>query len=157
MRFKKHRGFSMRFNASSVKKSIRLSSQARVRVNSGKRVQTFCDSDAEIGGAALETLVLNELRALNQWKNWDYEIYYWRTHNQREVDFVLYGKRGLVAIEVKPTARVRSEDLEGLRLFGEDYPVAKRILVTGGKETRTEEGIEIIPAHVFLTQTERYL
>ena len=33
--------------------------------------------------------------------NLDYQICYWRTFNQTEVDFVLYGERGIIAFEVK--------------------------------------------------------
>ncbi len=67
------------------------------------------DMDAEIQGVALESLVFQELRALNSYANWGYELFYWRTKSKHEVDFVLYGERGLVGIEVKASSRIRQE------------------------------------------------
>ena len=49
------------------------------------------DSESELNGLALETLVLNELRILNANMELGYEIYYWHTRDHKEVDFVLYG------------------------------------------------------------------
>ena len=59
------------------------------------------DSPEEIEGASLETLFLRELRAVNDNHKLGYEIYYWRTSNQIEVDFILYGKKGLLAFEIR--------------------------------------------------------
>ena len=58
------------------------------------------DSEARDRRApALETLVLQELRAANDYRACGYQIHYWRTRAHLEVDFVLYGPRGLLAIE----------------------------------------------------------
>ena len=54
------------------------------------------DSDTEIDGPALETLVLQELRAINDYLGADYQLYFWRTKNGLEVDFILYGPKGLI-------------------------------------------------------------
>jgi predicted AAA+ superfamily ATPase len=103
------------------------------------------DSPAEIDGPALETLLLQELRAHNDYKQFGYSIHYWRTHSQLEVDFVLYGERGLKAFEVKRSSRVREEDLTSLRVFIEDYPPAEARLLYGGSRRYREGAIEIIP------------
>ena len=58
------------------------------------------DSPEEIEGAALETAVLQELRAWISYNRLDLCIYYWRTSNGQEVDFVLYGAEGLTALEI---------------------------------------------------------
>jgi predicted AAA+ superfamily ATPase len=104
------------------------------------------DAPEEIRGAALETLVLQQLRALNDYGSLGYSLHYWRTGAGDEVDFVLYGDRGLVAIEVKMTQSVRPEDLRGLRRFWEDYPKAKAFFVYTSSRRRPEGGIEIMPA-----------
>jgi uncharacterized protein len=57
------------------------------------------DSESELTGPALETLVFQELRALNEYLNLEYKICYWHTQKHEEVDFVLYGPRGFNAIE----------------------------------------------------------
>lgn len=103
------------------------------------------DRDEEIEGAALETLLLQELRAHNDSRALGYDITTWRTRQGDEVDFVLYGPRGLHAVEVKRSARVRGEDTRGLRLFGADYPEARRWLFYGGDRAYIDDGVEILP------------
>jgi predicted AAA+ superfamily ATPase len=103
------------------------------------------DTEAEVDGAALETFVLNELRAANSYRRLGYELTTWRTSNEVEVDFVLYGERGLHAIEVKRSATIREADLAGLRLFGADYPVARRWLLHGGTKRSLLDGVECLP------------
>ena len=53
------------------------------------------DAPEEIAGPALETLVLQQLRALNDYRGLGYSFHYWGTAAGDEVDFVLYGERGL--------------------------------------------------------------
>ncbi|MFH1012243.1 MAG: ATP-binding protein [Candidatus Peregrinibacteria bacterium] len=108
------------------------------------------DSPDETEGAALETLVLQEIRAVNDYLNLDYDLFYWRTGNQLEVDFVMYGKRGMIAIEVKRTAKVSLKSLRGLKAFLKDYPQARAVLLYGGKRTMREGPIQIIPVELFL-------
>ncbi len=103
------------------------------------------DLDAEIEGAALETFVLHELRAANGSRRLGYGLHTWRTAQQQEVDFVLYGERGLHAIEVKRNSVVRDSDLKGLKLFGTDYPEARRWLVYGGDKRELRDGVELLP------------
>ena len=103
------------------------------------------DTEEEIEGASLETLFFQILRALNDCYQLGYQIYYWRTRNQEEVDFVLYGPRGLFAFEIKRSHRLRREDLNSLRLFKKDYPVAKCFYIYLGNETLTEDEINIMP------------
>ncbi|HLG15559.1 MAG TPA: AAA family ATPase [Blastocatellia bacterium] len=103
------------------------------------------DSPEEIDGPALETLVLQELRATNDNDELGYDIFYWRTRDQREVDFVLYGERGLVAIEVKRASRFSEGDLATLRLFAADYPVARCVLLYGGQREYVVDGIRVVP------------
>ncbi len=103
------------------------------------------DRPEEIDGAALETLVFQELRAVNDSLQLGYGLHYWRTARQQEVDFVLYGKRGLIAVEVKRAANLRQRDLRGLVAFLEDYPMARAYVFYGGRERRYLKNIELIP------------
>ncbi|MBN1833092.1 MAG: ATP-binding protein [Deltaproteobacteria bacterium] len=105
------------------------------------------DSPEEIQGVSLETLFLQELRAVNDNYKLAYDIYYWRTSNQIEVDFVLYGKKGLFAFEIKRKGKYSSKDLAGLRKFLEDFPVARGFLIYGGTKRFYENNIEIIPVN----------
>jgi len=61
-----------------------------------------------------------------------------------EVDFVLYGPRGLKAFEIKRGQYFRS-NLTGLKAFRKDYPMAECYLLYGGEHMRQENGIRIMP------------
>ncbi len=103
------------------------------------------DGPDEQDGAALETLLFQEARALNHYSNWEYEFFHWRTKNQKEVDLVLYGPRGLWAFEIKRSRRWDKADLRGLAEFKKDYPKARVVLLYGGEHKAGFEGIEVWP------------
>lgn len=109
------------------------------------RPRGYLDSPEEIDGAALETLVLQECRALNDNFKLGYEIFYWRTSNGTEVDFILYGERGLVAIEVKRKMKLNKKDLNGLKSFLRDYPDAKPYIFYGGNKKMYYDNITALP------------
>jgi predicted AAA+ superfamily ATPase len=99
------------------------------------RPQGILDSVNEMEGAGLETLFYQSALALIAYHRSDAEVYYWRTANGVEVDFVLYGKESLVAVEVKHTKNARTASLTGLKHFKEDYPIAKCFILYLGEET----------------------
>ena len=103
------------------------------------------DSADELDGAALETLLVQEIRAHNDAAGLGYALSHWRTRAGDEVDLVAYGERGLHAFEVKRSARVRAEDLAGLRVFREEFPPARTWLLYGGERAYIEDGIQILP------------
>ena len=108
------------------------------------------DSPEEIDGAALETLIYQDLLAKNDYFSWGYQFYYWRTHSGDEVDFILYGEKGITAIEIKRSQKISLKDLKGLKTFAKDYPEAKLLLLYGGERRYREGEIEIIPITEFL-------
>jgi predicted AAA+ superfamily ATPase len=108
------------------------------------------DLPEEVAGAALETLVFQELRALNDYYGLNLDIRYWRTSNGTEVDFVLYGERTFAAIEVKRARRLKGSDFSGLKLFKKDYPQAKAFLVGGVDRREYVDDIEVWPITEFL-------
>ena len=103
------------------------------------------DSDDEVDGAAIETLVFECLHAENANHNLGYQICYWRTMTGAEVDFVLYGGHGLHAFEVKRSSVFRESDLDGLRLFCADYPSADGHLFYGGNKRYRFDAIDVVP------------
>lgn len=103
------------------------------------------DRPEQIEGHALETLVFQELRAVNDYLRLGYSIHYWRTADGREVDFVLYGEKGIRAFEVKRAARPSGSDFAGLNAFIKDYPMAKAYLLYGGSRRRREGAVELVP------------
>jgi len=103
------------------------------------------DSPEEIDGAACETLLFQELTAINDGLDLGYALFYWRSAAQREVDFVLYGDKGLQAFEIKRTGRIAGTHLRGLRAFLKDYPMAKTYFFYGGRRRLREGPISILP------------
>jgi predicted AAA+ superfamily ATPase len=115
------------------------------------------DSAAEIDGPALETLVLQELRATNDYMGYDYQIYFWRTKNNLEIDFILYGPNGLLAIEIKRSSHIQYKETRALREFKKDYPPAQCYVFYGGPVTIYEEQVTLIPIREALQALPRLL
>ncbi len=103
------------------------------------------DMPEEIEGISLETLLFQELNAANTDYGSGYKIYYWRTAVNAEVDFVLYGDKGIRAFEIKRTSRVSGAMLKGLKSFLQDYPMSKAYFIYGGSRQMRDGKISIIP------------
>jgi predicted AAA+ superfamily ATPase len=103
------------------------------------------DYHQEIDGAALETLFFQEIKAINDYFDLGYEIFFWRTKNQIEVDFVLYGENGLFAFEIKRSDTLKKSHFNGLKQFSTDYPVANLYMLYGGNRKYYENNVLVIP------------
>ena len=108
------------------------------------------DRPEEIGGAALEGLVAQHLRAWIAYRGGDHELCYWRTKLGSEVDFVIYGPETFAAVEVKNAKTVYNADLRSLRSFQEDYPQAKAFLLYRGQERQKIGNVLCCPCEEFL-------
>ena len=104
----------------------------------------------DIYGHALEHLVIQEIRAfLSYHFGGDKTQSYWRTlDNKYEVDSIIGDAE--VAIEVKASDSVGSNDTKGLKAFGEEHPEARRILVAMEERPRMLNGVEVWPVVQFL-------
>lgn len=114
------------------------------------RPQGPLDSPEIIGSVAFEGLIAQHLRAWLSYRQGNTTLGFWRTRAGVEVDFVLYGDVGLVAIEAKYSNHVRTEDLRGLKAFMEDYPEATCNLVYMGEERLLIDGILCLPVREFM-------
>lgn len=103
------------------------------------------DSPEEIDGSSLETLFLAHLRAINDYYRLGYKLFYWRTSNQVEVDFIVYGEKGLFAFEIKRKRSISHTDLKGLKAFKKDYDIANCYLLYGGDHEEHHDGIQMLP------------
>lgn len=110
------------------------------------------DSPQEIDGACLETLFFQHLRAYIDYFNLDYQLYYWHTRGGVEVDFVVYGEKGLFAFEIKRKTKYQRSDLTGLREFKKDYPMASCYLIYGGDREEFVSDIVVMPFDKVLTK-----
>lgn len=102
------------------------------------------DSDADIDGPLLETIFMQHYRALGEFCRWDQKLYYWKTAHNVEVDFVSYGEEGLFAFEIKWSSVIRQEELDGLRLFRQDYPMAKCFFLCATLDEKVYDNIHIL-------------
>lgn len=116
------------------------------------RLTGFLDQEVEINGPGLETLVIQNLRAWNDYQGSPNKLFYWRTKYGVEVDFVIYGPHVFYAIEVKNSAMIHDRDLTGLKTFLEDYPEAKAILLYRGEEKLKKGNILCINVEQFLKE-----
>ncbi|OGB88586.1 MAG: hypothetical protein A3H39_06410 [candidate division NC10 bacterium RIFCSPLOWO2_02_FULL_66_22] len=88
-------------------------------------------------GAVVETWVAAELRKLIAATDPRLQLWYWRPHAGREVDFLIERGDALVAVEVKWTQRITERDTAGLRQCAQDLKGAVRLglLLYPGSET----------------------
>ncbi len=114
------------------------------------RMTGFLDKPSEINGPGLEGLVLQHLRAWNDYQGSPNRLYYWRTKHGVEVDFIIDGPAGLYAIEVKHATNVYEKDLSGLQSFCNDYPEATPLFLYGGQERLKMKNILCLPIQAFL-------
>jgi predicted AAA+ superfamily ATPase len=109
----------------------------------------------DIYGHALEHFVIQELRAFISYTfGEDKALSYWRTlDNKYEVDAlisdVMTGNVD-VAIEVKSSNNVVSNDTKGLKAFSEEHPNTKLIMLSMEDRPRMLNGIEVWPVTQFL-------
>jgi predicted AAA+ superfamily ATPase len=123
----------------------------------GLRPKGPLDSLEEFQGAAIETLLLQELMALNEYYDWGFKLYYWHTRDHREVDFILYGPKGLFAIEVKRSRKFQSDELDSLKLFLDDYPMAQAYFLYGGNKSFDSKGVKIRPYLDFIKKLPKLI
>ncbi|MBI4646968.1 MAG: ATP-binding protein [Bacteroidia bacterium] len=103
---------------------------------------------SEVFGKAFEQFIFQELVAHRHYSDIHYNISYWRTASQIEVDFILGDNK--VAIEVKGTNQVKSHHLNGLKAFMEEYKVKQAIVVSLDARPRLSGKINILPWQIFL-------
>ncbi len=117
----KYAGQKVRQRASSPKllvlNTALMSAQSHYGKNEAK-------AEPEFWGRLVETAVGASLA--NGAKGKDLDLFYWAAGN-KELDFVLAGRRKLVAIEVKSGARPTS--LPGIDAFSKEFRVDKKLLV----------------------------
>lgn len=99
-------------------------------------------------GHAFEHFMIQEIMAYLSYYEKREKLSYWRTSNGYEVDAIIGDAR--VAIEFKSSEEVQSKHTKGLKAFEEDFPDARKIIVSLDCNKRILNGIEIIPAMDFL-------
>lgn len=115
------------------------------------RPKSIEDPITELEGPALEGLIAQHLLAWCDYTSEEHTLTFWRTRSGVEVDFVVHGPLGLWAIEVKNTRNISPDDLRHLKIFLEDYPEAKAILLYRGTDRVMKGNILCMPCSEFLS------
>jgi predicted AAA+ superfamily ATPase len=110
------------------------------------------DNTDEIGGIALEGLVLQHFISWCDYSDGNVNCYFWRSRGGSEVDIVLYGDHHFHAVEVKNAKQIHPKTLRSLKVFQDDYPEANTILLYRGTEKLLIDGISCWPVDDFLLQ-----
>ncbi|MBI2410898.1 MAG: ATP-binding protein [Candidatus Kerfeldbacteria bacterium] len=89
-------------------------------------------------GFLAENMVLNELK-----HRYEQEIYFWRTKNQTEIDFVASNRYDIFdLIEVKAKERKHMRAIKSFASFAEEYTVEKKMVYCFTNKPGVENGIE---------------
>lgn len=104
----------------------------------------------DTSGKVFEHLIYQEIYAHSRYSSLNYDINYWRTASQIEVDFVFGG--GEVAVEAKSTNNAQPWHYKGLIQFASEYKVKKLILVTNDPLPRKTGQISFMPWKSFLEE-----
>ena len=111
------------------------------------------DNPHELDGACLEGLVYQHLRAWNDYLDEPNELFFWRTKNGVEVDFVVYGAETFVALEVKNSSHADKKDASSLEAFLSDYPEARGFLLyRGERRMQLTSHVTALPVEAFLKE-----
>ena len=91
-------------------------------------------------GHAFEHLVVQELVAYLHYTHSEERLSYWRTYTGIEVDIIIGDAR--VAIEIKSTEEIQNKHLKNLKIFAEEHPQSRLIIVSLDVFTRRIGNIE---------------
>lgn len=98
-------------------------------------------------GAYFETLLYHHLRLLTRLLVPAGRLFFWRTREGREVDFVVEHGRKAIAVEVKATDHPGYGDIAGLQTFLREHPqaVGGLLLHSGSEIRRLDRNILAVP------------
>lgn len=124
-----------------------------VRLQSHQELQTLLLTPQ--AGHLFETLVYSEIIKTKQNFFLEYEVYFWRTKEKEEIDFVILEKNRLTLIEVKLDSGAKDVFKTPSTLLKEDKLIRKCYVVSSGERTKFNHEIEVIPIKdlaAFLTE-----
>jgi len=98
-------------------------------------------------GHALEHLIVQEMVAYLGYSYSSKGLSYWRTVDNKDVDLVVGNAE--VAIEIKSSENTKSSDTAGLKVFAEEFPQARLVLVSLDPYPKMLNGVEVLPVDNF--------
>src|SRR3990167_5206984 len=103
----------------------------------------------DLFGQAFEHFIAMELRAYIQYMRKKMPLYFWRTLDGQEVDFIVGDH---AAIEVKATRKISDKHLKGIKILMQENKIRKYYVISQDSIARKQDRIEILPWEMFLKQ-----
>lgn len=99
--------------------------------------------DSTEKGFLLETLFLNELKAINSYHRHNGEIYFWRTADGNEVDFIFKKGKKVIGFEIKSSKEWKKDFNYGLETLLEEKVIQKAYGVYLGERELKVGNVEV--------------
>lgn len=97
-------------------------------------------------GILFETLVCNEVRALNSILGIGAELYYWRTESGNEVDLIIKRGKKVIGIEIKARTTWKESDHYGLKTLLQEKKISTGFgIYMGSASLQVTKNIKVIP------------
>lgn len=99
-----------------------------------------------LAGSLFENLVVLEIlkRQINRGR--ETKLYFWRDHNQNEVDLIVENKRALIPIEIKSSRTWHKDFSRGVQYFQKITSRSQKgIVLYGGKDSLDFENVQLLP------------
>lgn len=96
-------------------------------------------------GHLFETLCLNEIRALNSYRNLGWEMSYWRTESGNEVDLILSRGSQRIGIEIKSNREWKQSYQSGLDTLLEEKTIQSAFGIFLGVRAQKSGEVQVIP------------
>jgi uncharacterized protein len=106
------------------------------------------DRNSDLFGNLFEQWIAMELRAYLSYKRIKKKLFFWRTEDQVEVDFVIEDE---FAVEVKASKKITAKHLSGLKILGSEKLLKHLIIVSHDPIDRMSDGVHIMHWKTFIT------
>ena len=107
-------------------------------------------------GRLFEQWFIQEVYRLNEYKQKDWKLSFWRTSHGAEVDLLVErGRRILCGIECKHKRGVSRTDLSGIHSLRESYPKVPCFVVSPSETAQEIDGIPVLSPWDLLKRLER--
>lgn len=114
-----------------------------VRLQAHQEPQTILHTPQ--AGHLFETLVYSEIIKTKQNFFLEYEVYFWRTKEKEEIDFIILERNRMTLIEVKLASGAAQSFPTPATLLKENKTIRKCYVVAAGERRKIDQEIEIIP------------
>lgn len=101
-------------------------------------------------GRLFETQILHELKAYSHNSGKNYEINFWGTPSENEVDFVCSHGKNVIGIEVKSSKKWRPELAKGLNVLLNAKKISKAFVVFEGEVSEKHDQINALTYFDFI-------